>query len=154
MCLESLPRIQQDSDRPFIRELDFHHFLKASSFAAQAGGANLLHKEFVELSSLFRWCGTIERGPLAAAHIAVERKLRDRQNATANLSHAAVHLSLIVFKHAQGDDFLGQVNCVGYGVCAPNGQQDQQPRADLARDLTVHRDLGMAYSLHDGTHVV
>ena len=40
--LKALVRVQQDRHWPIVYQFDFHHFLKAPGFAAQAGGLNPL----------------------------------------------------------------------------------------------------------------
>ena len=47
VALERFAGIQQDRYRAFIHQFHAHHFLEAAGFAARAGGADLLDKEFV-----------------------------------------------------------------------------------------------------------
>src|SRR3979411_1034606 len=82
---EPFRRIQHYRDRPFVDQLHLHRFLKPSRFAAQAGGADFLHKIFVEFTRLLGRSGCIERWPLAAARVSVESELRDHQQRAANL---------------------------------------------------------------------
>src|SRR6266852_5982898 len=78
-------RIQQYRDRPFMHQFHLHRFLKPSGFAAQASGADFLHKIFVEFARLLGRSGRVERWPLAAARVSVEGELRDHKQRSANL---------------------------------------------------------------------
>src|ERR1039458_3239682 len=86
--LKSFSRIQKNSHGPLVHQLHFHPFLKAPGLAAQSGGANLFHKEVVELACFFRGRRRVERRPLAPSHVPVQRELRNRQHASANVLHA------------------------------------------------------------------
>jgi len=87
-ALERLRRIQKDRHWALVHQFHLHHFLEAAGFAVQAGGANLFYEEFVELARLFGRRGGIEGWALASSHVAVERELRDRQHAAADVMHA------------------------------------------------------------------
>src|ERR1700686_4041774 len=82
---EPFRRIQQKRDRPFIDQFHLHRFLKPSGFASYAGGADSLHKIFVEFARLLGRSGCVERWPLAAASVSVEGELRDHQQRAGNL---------------------------------------------------------------------
>ena len=58
--LECLRGIQQNGYRALVHQFHLHCFLEAAGFAAQAGGANLLHEEFVELARFFGRRGGVE----------------------------------------------------------------------------------------------
>ena len=45
--LEQLFGVEQDGDGALVHQFDFHHFLKASGFAAQAQGADVSDEVFV-----------------------------------------------------------------------------------------------------------
>src|SRR4030081_1202736 len=77
VLLEPFRRIQQYRDWAFIDQFHLHRFLKSSGFAAQAGGADSLHKIFVEFARLLGRSGRVERWPFAAAHVTIEGELRD-----------------------------------------------------------------------------
>jgi hypothetical protein len=60
-----------------------HGFLEAAGFAGEAGGADLVDEEVVELAGFFWWGGGVEGGALAASYVAVEGELGDGEDAAA-----------------------------------------------------------------------
>ena len=58
----------------------------------------------------------------------------------------------LVVEDAQADDLLGQLPRVVGRVVGRDAQQHDEPLADLTADFPVHGDLGLADSLHAGSH--
>ncbi len=77
--------------------------------AAEAGGADFLHKIFVEFARLLRRSGRVERWTLAAARVSVESELRDHQQRAAHVGNGQIHFAAGIFKNAQADGLLGKV---------------------------------------------
>ena len=152
--LKCFTRIQQDGYWAVVHQFDFHGGLEAAGFAGQSQGADLIDEEFVELAGMAGRGGGVEGRTFAAADVAVERELRDCQNAGAGFERAAVHFPLVIFEDAEAGDFFGEVNRVGFGVVAGNAEEDEESQADLASDLVADRNLGAAYALHDRSHEV
>ncbi len=154
VLLECLPRVQQDGHRALVDEFYLHHFLKTPGFADESRGKHLDYEELIELTCFFCRRSGIERRAIAAPDVGIKCELRDGQHAAADVQYAAVHLSGIVFENAQAGDFSYQVAGIVLRIVAANAKQDQQSQPDLAGDFFVDRDLGAAYPLDDGTHVV
>jgi hypothetical protein len=147
--LECLRGMQQNRHRAFVR-LDFHRLLKAASFATNSGGADLFDEEVIE-PARFCACGVVvERRALAASHVSIERELGNCRDGAANLLHAAIHFSSIVFKAAHAGDFSGEIRSVGLSVVAANAKQDEPSRANFPRDLAVRGNLSVACALDYG----
>ncbi len=70
----------KDGYRALVEEFNVHHFLEAAGFAGQAEVADAADEVFVELAGEVGAGGGIERGAAAAANIAIQGELRDRQN--------------------------------------------------------------------------
>jgi hypothetical protein len=80
--------------------------------------------------------------------------LRHSEQAAACISNAAIHLSLLIFKHSQTANLFGKVGGVGFGIGLADTQQDEQSKADFACDLSVDSNLGATHALDDCTHLV
>ena len=150
--LKGLGGIQQNRDGAIVYQFHFHHFLEAAGLAGQTSVPDARHEVLVELASPPRRRGGIERWPLATANIAVQRKLRDHQNSAADGRSVQVHLSVLIFEHAQSSNLAGQIIGVCFIVCVSHAEQNQQTAADIAHDLAAYGDLRMADTLYDGSH--
>ena len=120
--------IQQNRDRPLIRQFYFHHFLKTPGFADESCGTNFGYEELIELTRFFCRRSGVERRAIAVAHVGIESKLRNRQHASANIQQAAIHLSVVVFENTQAGNLSRQVTGISLGIVSSNPPDERFPR--------------------------
>src|SRR6516162_7646483 len=107
--LEKLLGIEQDGYRPLVDEFDFHHFLEAAGFAAQAEVPYTGNEMFVEFASALGSCCSVEGWPLAFANVTQESELRDSQYCSADVNDTSVHLAFGIFEDPQAGDLLCKI---------------------------------------------
>ena len=135
---KSFPRINHDGDWPVVHQLHFHHCLKFSGLAANAGCTDLLDEILIEPTRLLRTRSRVKRRTLAATHVSVQCELRDGENRATDFRDCEVHLLVGIFKYPHTDDLVGQVIGVRLGVLLRDSEQYQQPLLDLPDSLAAN----------------
>jgi len=90
----------------------------------------------------------------AAAGIARERELRNREQLAANVHEGTIHLSLAVGKHPVTEHPLGQTRGLGFAVAALDADESHQSRPDRADDCAVDGHGCLDHALHQGDHAI
>ncbi len=111
-----------------------------------------LHKIFIELARLLGRSGLIERRTLAAAHISVQRELRDHQHAAFGFTQGQVHFSAGVLENSQACNFVREIVGVGFCILFRDPEQDEQAVTNVTDKLVAYGHAGVGHSLHYGSH--
>jgi len=93
-----------------------------------------------------------ERRPSALAGIAIQSELGDSQDRTANIVEGEVHFAFIIFKEADAGDFLGEPVGLSFRVGVSDADEDNKTAPNLAGDLAVGGDTGLADTLEECFH--
>src|SRR5581483_4773851 len=153
-CSESelLLRVEQDRDRALVHQFDLHHLLEPAGLAAQACIAYPHDEMFVEFPCTRRRSGVIERRPLAATDVSVERELRNHQHRALALAKVEIHLAVLIVEDAKADDLLGEVLGIGLAIALAYAEKNEQPIGDFSCHLARHRHPGTADALDNGSN--
>ena len=133
-------------------DFDLHVRAEDAALGRQALFGEQGEKALVEALGDLGRGGLDEAGTAALAAVAVQGKLRDGEHAAADVEHRAIHLALVVGKDAQvGALFSTEVQGLLVVARAEADEQDQA-LTDLAVELAVHVDAGVADALDEDFH--
>ena len=107
----------------------------------------------VERAGQCRRRGGAEAGPVAAGCVGRQRELRDDQQPTGKVLHAAVHLAGVVGKDAQSQQLVHQPGRNGRRVGRLGAHQHQQALPDGAHHGAVDLDPRLAHALQQCQHL-
>jgi hypothetical protein len=126
--------------------------LKAAGGDVQAGRAQPFGKISIEPISFPRGRGVREGRPIAFAAVAVQSKLRNHQDFTAEIAYRAVHLALLVFKDAEIPYLVGERVRVLLVISFADAKEETKAGADPTDRLFAHFYLRFDDSLDNGAH--
>ena len=86
-------------------------------------------------------------GPPASAAISKQRELADDQNAAANVENTSIHLTRVVLKPTQVQNFVGDPGRIFLGVALSDPEQHQPTALDAADADSIDLDRRPAHSL-------
>jgi hypothetical protein len=144
--------IEQNRDRAVVCKLNGHMRLEYSGFNADIQRLKRAHKFFVTRFALFRRCRLEKTWTPLAAGVAVECELRYGQNCATGIQERTVHLSLIVIKDSQVQDFFSHRCCDVGRIFAAYGNQHDQASVDFTCHAAFDYHARMAHSLNDRSH--
>ena len=90
--------------------------------------------------------------PIALARVAVERELGHAQH-LAVVAQRQVHHAVVIGKHPERSDLVGEAVHVFLAVLVRDPEQHQQPRPDLGDPFPVDVDRGPLHPLHQCSHL-
>jgi hypothetical protein len=114
---------------------------------------HLLNKSFIESHSQLLRRRINKARPPTLPTIAEQRELANHQHPAADIGQRQIHLSGVIFKHAQTNDFLRQPANLGVAILMPDSQEHDEPAANPPCFGALHRDMSLTHSLHTRTHL-
>ena len=104
--------------------MDLHHSLENAGFHRNGSTAGAFHKVVVQIEGLPGWRGLVETWPASLAAIAIERELRNHQQAAAGFPDTAIHLARLIRKDAQAEGLVQQIVRIGAGIVSRNTKKN------------------------------
>jgi len=147
-----LQGIADESNGTIVYQRHLHESLKDAGFHRNTSLARPIYKIFVKVRSHRRAGCHVEAGAAAFSAIAVEGKLRYKQQAAAGLTNTQIHPAGWIWKNPQVDELLYQVIGVLFRVCHCYTQKNQETQSDRASNFASYLDARLFDPLDDDSH--
>src|SRR6266550_129917 len=153
-CPDSPLSLEQQRYRPVVHQLDLHHRaelprldLDTTAALTQQG-----HEAFVQGDRHGRRRGVDKAGAAPLAGIAVERELRDDEDAATDVGEIAVHFAFVVSEDAQTKNLFGHPRQLCIGVGRRETGEHEKAGPDLSGNPAFHPNLRTLDPLEDDSH--
>lgn len=149
---EFATRIEQESHRAAVVQLDFHVLLKASGCDIDCHATQFCNESPIELIGLLGASGPDEAGTSPFRAVSQKSELADDEDSAADLLDREIHLAVMVLEDAESGDFLRKGDAVGVGVIDFDSEKHEQAGGDFAGDFLGDGDLGSGDTLNNCSH--
>ena len=133
-------------------DFNLHIGSENAALGRQALFGEQIEKALVQALGNRGWGGLDKAGAAALATVAVQGKLRDGEHATADVEHRAVHFALVVGEDAQVSALFSAKAQRLLVVARAEADEQDQALADLAAELAIDVDAGVADALDEDFH--
>src|SRR5688572_27131748 len=144
--------VEDEGHRAVIGEVDVHVLAEGAAVTGDPGGFDGGAERVIEWQCGVAGRGCVERGPAAAADVAVQRELADAEDLAANIGKAEVHTPFGILEDAQAGHLRRELPGHGGRVVGCYPDEHQESPRDV-RDLTaLGGNAGARDSLDDRAH--